>query len=97
MESQDNALLVIGARSLIGRRLREVADRWPGTVRFTSRKQLYGQSLILDFQAPESFNPGMDFQTVAICTPIWLVEERLLNHLVKLGMRRLVAFSSTSL
>lgn len=97
MESQDNALLVIGARSLIGRRLRDFADRWSGPVRFTSRKQLSGQSLILDFEAPQSFDPGMDFLTVIVCTPIWLLQESLLNHLVKLGMKRLVAFSSTSL
>jgi nucleoside-diphosphate-sugar epimerase len=97
MKSLDNALLVIGARSLIGRRLREMMDAWPGPVCFTSRKPLFDQSLILDFEAPERFNPAMAFRTVIICTPIWLVQERLLNHLVKLGMTRLVAFSSTSL
>lgn len=96
MESSDNALLVIGARSLIGRRLREVAGEWPGPVRFTSRKPLDNQSLILDFEAPEGFRPGMNFCTVIVCTPIWLLQEKLLNHLVKVGMTRLVAFSSTS-
>lgn len=97
MESQDNALLVIGARSLIGRRLREVADRWPGPVRFTSRKPLFDQSLSLDFEAPEGFDPGMNFSTVIVCTPIWILQKRLLNHLLSVGMRRLIAFSSTSL
>jgi nucleoside-diphosphate-sugar epimerase len=97
MESQDNALLVIGARSLIGRRLRERADAWPGTVRFTSRRLIDDQSLILDFGAPEGFDPGMEFATVIVCTPIWLLEDRLLNRLLGLGMKRLVAFSSTSL
>lgn len=97
MESQDNALLVIGARSLIGRRLRDIAGRWPGAVRFTSRRAIDDQSLILDFEAPEDFDPGMDFSTVIVCTPIWLLDDGLLRRLVRLGMRRLVAFSSTSL
>lgn len=97
MESQDNALLVIGARSLVGRRLRDVAERWPGPVRFTSRKPADDQSLILNFETSEDFYPGMAFATVIVCTPIWLLTEGLLNHLLKNGMTRLVAFSSTSL
>ncbi len=97
MESQDNALLVIGARSLVGRRLRHIADRWPGAVRFTSRKSLDSQSLILNFEAPEDFIPDMAFATVIVCTPIWLLTETLLNQLFKNGMKRLIAFSSTSL
>ncbi len=96
MESSDNALLIIGARSLIGRRLLEVAGDWPGPVRFTSRKALNNQSLNLDFEAPEDFQPGMNFRTVIACTPIWLLREMLLNQLVRVGMTRLVAFSSTS-
>ncbi len=97
MESQNNALLVIGVRSLIGRRLRDIAGRWPGAVRFTSRKVINDQSLILNFDAPDDFDPGMDFSTVIVCTPIWLLKDRLLCRLTGLGMKRLVAFSSTSL
>ncbi len=97
---ETDGLLVIGARSLVGRRLRETVsgpEGWAGEVRFTSRQQLANQSLILNFDAPETFQPGLEFTTVILCTPIWLATERLINHLVALGMRRLVAFSSTSL
>ena len=100
MESDQGNLLVIGARSLVGRRLREAVtgpEGWTGEVRFTSRQQLANQSLVLDFANPEAFQPGMAFQNVIFCTPVWLGSERLFKHLTSLGMRRLVAFSSTSL
>lgn len=89
-------LLVIGARSLIGRRLREAVSGWPGEVRFTSRRPLSGQSLIFDLDHPESFDPGMTFSHVIMCSPIWLASEAVLTRLVQLGMKRLIAFSSTS-
>ncbi len=100
MDSNRGGLLIIGARSLVGRRLREAisgADGWPGEVRFTSRSPLSGQSLILDFNHLEAFDPGFEFATVVLCTPVWLASESLLNKLFALGMRRLIAFSSTSL
>ena len=100
MESDQGNLLVIGARSLVGRRLREAVTGpagWKGEVRFTSRQQLANQSLVLDFADPEAFQPGMTFHNVIFCTPVWLGSERLFRHLKTLGMRRLVAFSSTSL
>ncbi|MBW8732749.1 MAG: NAD(P)-dependent oxidoreductase, partial [Asticcacaulis sp.] len=100
MESDLGNLLIIGARSLVGRRLREAVtgpEGWGGEVRFTSRQQLANQSLVLDFGNPEAFQPGMDFPNVIFCTPVWLGSERLFRHLTSLGMRRLVAFSSTSL
>lgn len=96
---ETGGLLVIGARSLIGRRLRDVVsgpEGWSGDVRFTSRQLLANQSLILNFDTPEAFQPGLVFPTVIVCAPIWLVTEKLINHMVSLGMRRLVAFSSTS-
>ncbi len=89
-------LLVVGARSLIGRRMREAVADWPGEVRFTSRRPLSGQSLIFDLDHPETFEPGMDFSHVVMCSPIWLASEAVLTRLVELGMTRLVAFSSTS-
>ena len=95
MDSQGN-LLVIGARSLIGRRLREVVSGWPGEVRFTSRRPLSGQSLIFDLDHPETFDPGLEFTHVIMCSPIWLANDAVLNRLVQLGMKRLIAFSSTS-
>lgn len=85
-------MLVIGARSLIGRRLREMA---PEAV-FTSRKALDGNSLVLDTEHPEAFQPGKLFETVIMCAPVWLMTADLLERLYLLGMRRLVAFSSTS-
>lgn len=97
MESHTSNLLVIGGRSLVGRRLRQLAGAWPGTVRLTSRTPLGDQSLILDFSAPESLQPKLSFATVIVCVPIWLINERLLKHLCGIGMRRLVAFSSTSI
>lgn len=100
MESDQGNLLVIGARSLVGRRLRDAvtgSDGWKGEVRFTSRQQLANQSLVLDFQNPEAFQPGIRFENVVFCTPVWLGSERLFRHLHSLGMRRLVAYSSTSL
>jgi nucleoside-diphosphate-sugar epimerase len=100
MESDQGNLLVIGARSLVGRRLREAVtgpEGWKGEVRFTSRQQLANQSLVLDFTHPEAFQPGMAFENVIFCTPVWLGGDRLFDHLKSLGMRRLVAFSSTSL
>lgn len=97
MTDSNNALLVIGGRSLVGRRLRDIASSWPGEVRFTSRKPLNDQSLMLDMKAPKAFRPGLNFPTVIACTPIWLIEEPLLEHLAGLGMLRLIAFSSTSL
>ncbi len=89
-------LLVIGARSLIGRRMREAVTDWPGEVRFTSRRPLSGQSLIFDLDQPETFIPGMDFANVVMCSPIWLASDAVLARLVELGMKRLIAFSSTS-
>jgi nucleoside-diphosphate-sugar epimerase len=38
----------------------------------------------------------MTFSHVVICSPIWLVSDAVLNRLVQLGMKRLIAFSSTS-
>ena len=89
-------LLVIGARSLIGRRMREAVTDWPDEVRFTSRRPLSGQSLIFDLDHPDAFSPDMDFTNVVMCSPIWLASDAVLERLVRLGMKRLIAFSSTS-
>ncbi len=89
-------LLVVGARSLIGRRMREAVGDWPDEVRFTSRRPLSGQSLIFDLDQPQAFDPGMDFANVVMCSPIWLASDAVLERLVQLGMKRLIAFSSTS-
>ncbi|EGF89607.1 NAD dependent epimerase/dehydratase family protein [Asticcacaulis biprosthecium C19] len=85
-------ILVIGARTLVGRRLRELVP----DATFTSRQDLAGNSLYLDLARPESFRPERRFSQVIVTAPIWLVSDALLRHLLSLGMRRLVVFSSTS-
>lgn len=89
---EDN-LLVIGARTLVGRRLREIMP----DATFTSRQELSGKTLYLDLDSPEAFQPDTPFAQVIITAPIWLVTEPLLQRLLELGMRRLIAFSSTSI
>lgn len=99
MTQSDPHLLIIGARSLIGRRMAEAvaAAGWPADhVRFTSRKAMAGGTLLLDTTQPEDFKPDVTFRSVIICAPVWLVSEALLRRLHALGMRRLVVFSSTS-
>lgn len=86
-------VVVIGARTLIGRRLRELA---PGAT-FASRRPLAGISVILDTAHPEDFTPDRPFDSVIMCAPIWLLTPQLLDRLADLGMKRLVAFSSTSI
>ncbi|MBW8881913.1 MAG: NAD-dependent epimerase/dehydratase family protein [Asticcacaulis sp.] len=85
-------LLIIGARTLVGRRLREqVPD-----ATFTSRQKLAGNTLHLDLDKPEDFHPDKPFTRVIITAPIWLITDGLLRHLQRVGMRRLIVFSSTS-
>ena len=86
-------LLVVGARTLVGRRLREMAP----DAAYTSRKAQVGNSLFLDLDQPDDFLPETPFGQVIICTPIWLVGDAMLQRLLELGMRRLVVFSSTSI
>ncbi len=98
-QAQDN-LLVIGARSLIGRRMAEALSEagWPqDRVAFTSRRPLSGrQGLLLDTAEPFAFMPGKSFAQVVICVPIWLISDVLMARLQVLGMTRMVVFSSTS-
>jgi len=94
--SGQNGLLVIGGSSLIGARLREVANCFPGPVHFTGRTRLGDGDLSLDADKPEDFAPDFQFEGVIVCTPIWLVSDELLERLFSLGMNRVVAFSSTS-
>ncbi|WP_235075868.1 NAD-dependent epimerase/dehydratase family protein [Asticcacaulis sp. AC460] len=85
-------ILVIGARTLVGRRLRDLAP----DATFTSRRDLAGNSLYLDLEKPTDFRPQRAFSQVIVTAPVWLVSDELLQHLLSLGMRRLVVFSSTS-
>jgi len=99
MEKANRAVLIIGARSLVGRRLKPAlaAAGWPeAAIWHTSRKVTGGQGLVLDTTQPEAFTPGQRFSDVIVCAPIWLVSQDLLRRLKALGMQRLVAFSSTS-
>ncbi|MDV6332977.1 epimerase [Asticcacaulis sp. 201] len=99
MTTDNKGLLVIGARTLIGRRMPEAIARagWPeASVSYTSRQPVAGQGLILDTERPEAFSPDCRFPAVIVCAPIWLITDALLERLVDLGMKRLIAFSSTS-
>ena len=92
-------LLVIGARSLIGRRMPEAirAAGWPEeSVRYSARQPVAKQGVILDTARPYDFQPDQTFVAVIVCAPIWLITETLLERLVGLGMKRIIAFSSTS-
>lgn len=92
-------LLVIGARSLIGRRMPEAirAAGWPEeSVRYSSRQPVAKQGVILDTVRPYDFQPDRTFVAVIVCAPIWLITDVLLERLVGLGMKRIIAFSSTS-
>ncbi|MDI7774075.1 NAD-dependent epimerase/dehydratase family protein [Asticcacaulis sp. EMRT-3] len=90
---------MIGARSLVGRRMHDALIKagWPQEAIWrTARKPIAGQGLVLDATRPEAFQPDNRFSHVIICAPVWLVSEALLQRLQALGMQRLVAFSSTS-
>ncbi len=89
-------LLIVGGSSLVGARLRDCADRYPGPVRFTGRAHLAEGDLPLDADKPQDFAPDFQFERVIVCAPIWLISDALLERLFSLGMNRLVAFSSTS-
>jgi nucleoside-diphosphate-sugar epimerase len=92
-------LLVIGARSLIGRRMPEAvrAAGWPEeSVCYSSRQPVAKQGVILDTSRPYDFQPDRTFVAVIVCAPIWLITDVLLERLVGLGMKRIIAFSSTS-
>ncbi|MCR6660456.1 MAG: NAD-dependent epimerase/dehydratase family protein [Asticcacaulis sp.] len=99
MITDKKGLLVIGARSLIGRRMPEAvkAAGWPEeSVRYSSRQPVAKQGVILDTAQPYDFQPDRTFVAVIVCAPIWLITDVLLERLVGLGMKRIIAFSSTS-
>lgn len=89
-------LLIIGAGSLVGRRLREALR---GDARFeaafTTRKPKSAGDLFLDLLRPEDFE-GQGFTHVIVTSPIWLVTDVVLEALWAQGAKRLVVFSSTS-
>lgn len=99
MITDKKGLLVIGARSLIGRRMPEAikAAGWPEeSVRYSSRQPVAKQGVILDTARPYDFQSDRTFVAVIVCAPIWLITEALLERLVGLGMKRIITFSSTS-
>jgi nucleoside-diphosphate-sugar epimerase len=90
-------LLVIGGSSLVGRRLRELAPRFPGNMQFTGHKNLAAGDHELDADAPQRFSLSGSIDAVIVCAPISRINAALLQRLYDLGMRRLVVFSSTSI
>jgi len=88
-------ILIIGAGSLVGRRLREAvrkAARFEAA--FTTRKPKTGD-LFLDLLHPADFT-GQGFSHVIITSPLWLITDAVLEMLWAQGAKRIVAFSSTS-
>jgi hypothetical protein len=94
------SVLVVGASSLVGRRLCELL-RSPAFLarfdtQFTSRWRNSCQTLCLDLTKPQNFNPPHRFDVALICSPIWLLSEAAILRFKDLGVRRLIVFSSTS-
>ncbi|MFT3996951.1 MAG: NAD-dependent epimerase/dehydratase family protein [Asticcacaulis sp.] len=88
--------LVIGATSLVGARLRDAdADGAADGTCFTTRKPRRPDDLFLDLMHPEAFE-GEGFDQVIVTSPIWLMTDAVLEVLWAQGMKRIVAFSSTS-
>jgi len=85
-------LLVIGGTSLVGMRLRAVAGEGTG---FTTRRPRHAADLFFDLMHPESFE-GEGFTQVIVTSPLWLISDGVLERLWAQGMKRIVAFSSTS-
>lgn len=84
-------ILIIGATSLVGRRLGEIAPE----VTFTTRKLKRENEMHLDLMHPTAFE-GQGFAQVIATSPIWLITDAVLEVLWAQGMKRLVVFSSTS-
>ncbi|MDC7684924.1 epimerase [Asticcacaulis sp. BYS171W] len=84
-------LLVIGATSLVGRRLADIAP----DATFTTRKPKRSGEVFLDLMHPEAFE-GECFDDVIVTSPIWLITDTVLDMLWRQGMKRIIAFSSTS-
>ncbi|ADU14837.1 NAD-dependent epimerase/dehydratase family protein [Asticcacaulis excentricus] len=83
--------LIIGATSLVGQRLRDIVPQ----AAFTTRKPKQANDLFLDLMHPQAFE-GDGFAHVIVTSPLWLITESVLEVLWAQGMKRLVAFSSTS-
>lgn len=100
METARPSVLVVGASSLVGRRLCELlrspacASRYE--VQFSSRWRHSCKTLCLDLTKPQAFNPEQRFDAAIVCSPIWLLSEAALLKFRDLGVKRLIAFSSTS-
>jgi nucleoside-diphosphate-sugar epimerase len=92
-------LIVVGASSLVGRRLVKFLAQEPYAARyaprFTSSKPCDGR-LLLDLSRPDDFAPDDSPTTVVFCCPIRMVSNAALERLHALGMKRVLAFSSTS-
>lgn len=84
-------ILVIGATSLVGQRLRDIVPQ----AAFTTRKPKQPNDLFLDLLHPQA-SEGDGFAHVIVTSPLWLISEAVLEALWAKGMKRIVAFSSTS-
>jgi len=98
----DTDQLVLGATSLVGRCLvdRLLADAEVGAVSAVTRQtEIRSPSgvrwIVADIAAPRTQRPAMAARRVYSVSPIWLLPN-VLPELIDAGLRRLVAFSSTS-
>jgi len=98
--STGGRMLILGATSLIGRYLTPRLATMGGDVTALSRSPRAAQDgvrwVLADLQAPDSLAAVGRVDTVYSLSPIWLLTPQALAALGALGMRRLVAFSSTS-
>lgn len=84
-------ILIVGSTSLVGQRLRDIVPQ----AAFTTRKPKQPNDLFFDLLHPELFE-GEGFVQVIVTSPLWLISEAVLERLWAQGMKRIVAFSSTS-
>lgn len=87
-------VLVLGASSLIGRFVLPKLDA-AGIAHVPVSRQLEPGWLRADIQTPEGRAALPSAPTILACSPIWLLPD-LVDTLKANGMRRMIAFSSTS-
>ena len=93
-------LLVIGASSLVGRRVAECAAKAPYDslyrITLASRKRLTCQHVVFDLERPRLGDASASFDAALVCCPIWLISEAGIMALKSMGIERIVCVSSMS-
>lgn len=86
-------VLIIGAKTLIGRRLKMM--NLPDDCVFTSRTP-EADEIALDMEKLSQFVPRFTPKWIVLTIPIWHLSFEALHHFYDLGCERLIAYSSTS-